>query len=115
MPLQTMPLQPLADTAVYPFVLLVLACYRLARFITRDDGPWQLMLRIRVRLGVYDYGENGRPQRMWGLMLECPHCVGLWVALFMAVGLCWTMPWPVVVLTWWAIAGGQSFLEASRG
>lgn len=107
-----MPLQALTDTAVFPLILLMLACYRLARFITRDDGPWRLMFRIRVWAGTYDYRENGRPRRMLGQMLECPHCVGLWIALAMAIGLCWTMPWPVVGLIWWAIAGGQSLLES---
>jgi hypothetical protein len=108
-------LQTLVDASsalLIPFVLLVLACYRVARFIVTDDGPWRFMLRIRTRLGVYDLGENGRPRSMLGEMFSCPYCIGLWVALFMAVGLGWFLPWPVTAVCWWAIAGGQSFLEA---
>lgn len=105
----------LVDTAVAliaPLILLVLACYRLTRFIVFDDGPWQLMFWIRVRLGVYDYGENGRPRSMLGEMFSCPHCIGMWVAALMAIGVCWTMPWPVMLIMWLATAGGQSFLES---
>lgn len=105
----------LLQTLVNPmlvFVLLVLACYRAARFVVFDDGPFNLMMRIRVWLGVYDLGENGRPRRMLGEMFACPHCIGLWIALFMAIGLCWFMPCPAAAVAWWAIAGGQSFLEA---
>lgn len=110
-------METLADSSLallLPLILLVLACYRAARFVVFDDGPWRFMFRIRVQLGVYDYGENGRSQRMLGQMLSCPHCVGLWLAAFMAIGVCWTMPWPVTMLYWWAIAGGQSYLEESR-
>ena len=39
-----------------------LACYRLARLITKEAGPFDVFHYLRSAVGVYDYGADGRPQ-----------------------------------------------------
>lgn len=89
-------------------LLLILAVYRLARFVTFDDAPFNLMLKARVAAGVYNLNERGEREGFWANLLGCPYCVGLWLALFAAVS---AYGWPEFVIYWLAIAGGQSFLQ----
>lgn len=88
--------------------LCILACYRLSRLITLDEGPFEIFHKLRVRLGAYDYGPYGEAKTSLGKGLTCPHCVGVWIGIplsLYASGIYW------YTLLWWlAIAGGSSFL-----
>ena len=42
------------------FVMAAFACFRLAEFAAVDDGPGDMLLMIRAKLGAYDLGEDGR-------------------------------------------------------
>lgn len=98
---------PLADR-ILGFVLAILACYRLSQFVAFDDGPFDLMLKIRELIGVYDYDESGRAKSGFAQLIGCPYCLGIWFALPLALFLQYGSP----VLAWLGIAGGQAFLEA---
>ena len=91
-------------------VVASLACYRVAQLLVFDEGPFCLFDRIRIKVGRYDYGENGEPQTELGRLLSCPYCVGLWIAIPLALIL---FPETIIefILYWFAIAGGQAFLE----
>ena len=58
------------DAAWFHLALAALATWRLATLLVHDDGPWDVMWRLRRGLG---HGQVGR-------MLDCFHCVSLWVA-----------------------------------
>lgn len=91
------------------FLLLSLACYRLVNLIVRDEGPFSVFHRFRILTGVYDYDKQGRPQSAIGRLVSCPYCLGVWVAIPLAVignGLEW-----YTLVYWLAIAGLQSFLQ----
>ena len=62
-----------------------LACYRLARLITKEAGPFDVFHYLRSAVGVYDYGADGRPQSTLGKLFDCPYCTGVWVALILAI------------------------------
>lgn len=90
-------------------VLLSLACYRLAQLFVFDEGPFNIFDRIRILAGAYDYDSQGRAKTNLGRLINCPYCVGIWVALplgIMVSGISWYIP-----LWWFAIAGGQAFLQ----
>lgn len=89
--------------------LAILACFRLAQFAVYEEGPLGFMQRIRSWAGVYEYGENGEPKSSLGRLFACPYCVGMWVALALAITLFWQRP--LLLLFWLGIAGGQAFLE----
>ena len=90
------------------FLLLVLACYRLSQLIAIDEGLQSIFLELRTRLGAYNRRPDGEAKTNLGRGISCPHCVGIWIALPLAIvgsGIHWYM------LLWWlAIAGGQSLL-----
>ena len=91
------------------FILLTLATYRLARLIAIDDGPADVLLKLRSLWGAYDYGENGQARTSLGRGLTCPYCVGFWVAGLAAFGAYGFTPG--VIVYWFALAGAQSLLQ----
>lgn len=89
----------MADAPWFALVLGVFACWRLSTLLVYDDGPWDVVLRLRRAAG------NGAIARM----LDCFRCTSLWVAapLALAVGrtpLEWLLAWP-------ALSGAACLLE----
>lgn len=54
----------------YLFLLGTLAVWRVTHFLHAEDGPWDLVARLRRRLG----------DGFWGGLVECFYCLSLWVA-----------------------------------
>lgn len=83
----------------FRFTLAVLATWRVAHLVAREDGPFDLIVRLRARAG----------DSVLGHLMDCPHCVGLWVALPAAW---WLASTPLErLVAWLAIAGGASLAE----
>ena len=80
-------------------VLAVLATWRVTHLLAAEDGPADLVARLRARLGA-----------SWpGKILDCFYCLSLWVAapaaLFVSrAPLAW-------FLTWLALSGAACLLE----
>jgi hypothetical protein len=91
----------------YLLVLLaIFADYRLSELIALDVifTPLREAAGKRVTIGKHD---------VWWWIAEwmnCPYCLGIWFALPLAF-LCAT-GWQYILLSWIAIAGGQTFLES---
>lgn len=86
-----------------------LACYRLARLITKESGPFDVFHYLRSAVGVYDFGADGRPQSSLGKLFDCPYCTGVWVALILAL-----LPkckMQQLFISWVAVAGIQTALQ----
>lgn len=83
----------------FRLVVCVLATWRLAHLLALEDGPFDAVVRMRVRVG------DG-----WlGQAMDCPYCLSLWIAAPLALLLADSLPgW---VIAWWAISGGASLLE----
>lgn len=95
------------------FVLACFVCFRLAELVTVDDGPGNVLLLMRAKLGAYDRGEDGQPETSLGRAMICPWCVGIWIAAGLAVIL---FPVGSMIVLWWlAIAGGQALLQRLGG
>lgn len=98
---------------VLKFLKFVFICYRLARLIAIDEGPATdnktgPFMKLRIKLGAYNYNENGEVETNLGRFISCPHCVGVWIALplaFLMSGFS-----KKTFVNWLAIAGGSSFL-----
>jgi hypothetical protein len=56
------------------FVVALLATWRLAHLFAHEDGPWDVVVRLRASLG------NGA----LGHLLDCFNCVSLWVSIPLA-------------------------------
>lgn len=93
-------------------VILSLICYRLAQLFAYDEGPFSAFHWLRIMAGAYDYDKQGRAQTGLGRMMTCPYCLGMWMALILAVI---AYPFPDFAGYWLAIAGLQSFLQGLTG
>jgi hypothetical protein len=85
-------------------VLAVLATWRVSHLLANEDGPAGLIARARVRLG----------SGLAGQLMDCFHCVSVWVAAPMA----WfvTRNPSDLPVTWLALSGAACLLErAGRG
>jgi hypothetical protein len=80
-------------------VLVVLGTWRLAHLVAREDGPFDVIVRLRARVG----------DGAMGALMDCPHCLGLWIAMPFAWWLAETRgEW---VVAWLGVSGGASFLQ----
>ena len=83
----------------FQLVMAMLATWRVAHLVAREDGPFDVIVRLRTRAG------NG----VLGRLMDCPHCVGLWVAMPFAWWMAQTSSaW---LPTWLGIAGGASLAQ----
>jgi len=83
----------------YRFLLAALATWRVTHLITREDGPAQMIYRMRRWMGA----------GFWGQLMDCFLCFSLVVAAAMAF---FVASRPVAwVVSWLAISGGACLLE----
>jgi hypothetical protein len=90
------------------FVVAVLATWRVTHLLAKEDGPADLVVRFRARLG------NG----LFGTLLDCFYCLSLWVAAPFSFFVCadfLTGGGPLqLVVTWLALSGGACLLERTE-
>jgi len=60
------------------FILCTLAIWRLAYLLSQEDGPFDIVFTFRKLLG----------QGFFGSLLDCFHCLTLWLAIPFAFFLC---------------------------
>jgi hypothetical protein len=85
----------------FRFLLAVLATWRVTHLVTREDGPGEVIFRLRRTMGA----------GFWGQLMDCFFCASLWTAAaaaFFVAGR--PAEW---VLSWLAISGGACLLERS--
>jgi hypothetical protein len=79
--------------------MCVLAVWRLTHLLAREDGPEDLIVRLRARLG----------DRVWGRAMDCFYCLSVWIALPFALLL--PGSWLDRALGWLALSGAACLLE----
>jgi hypothetical protein len=87
------------------YLLLVgaLSVWRVTHLLQAEDGPWDIVVRLRRWAG------NGS----WGNLLDCFYCLSLWVA----VPLAWLCGDTMIerVLLWLALSAAAILLERATG
>lgn len=81
------------------FVLCVLALWRVTHLLAEEDGPWDLIVRLRRLLG----------ETFLGRLMDCFYCLSLWLSLPVAIGL--SNNWIALLLQWQALSGAACLLE----
>lgn len=80
-------------------ILVVFATWRVAHLLSAEDGPFDLIIKLRTRLG----------DSVFGRALDCFYCVSVWIAapfaLFVTQDL---LTWFFV---WFACSGAACLLE----
>jgi uncharacterized protein DUF1360 len=81
------------------FPIGVLGVWRITHLLAAEDGPWDLVARLRARAGAGFFGK----------LLDCFYCLSLWIAMPFALAL--SAEWLERGLLWPALSGGAILLE----
>lgn len=84
-----------------PFAVCTLAVWRVTHMLVSEDGPWNLITRLRHRAG----------DGFWGQLMDCFYCASLWISA--PAALCVAANAREWVLSWLAISGAACLLERS--
>ncbi len=83
----------------YWLVLGILAVWRIVHLLVAEDGPADLLVRLRRKAG----------KGFWGSLLDCFYCLSLWISAPIA---CFIGDnWKERLLLWPALSGGAILLE----
>ena len=81
------------------FVLAILATWRVTHLLAREDGPADIIVRFRGRLGGGFFGK----------LMDCFYCLSLWIAAPMAFYVSRApLDW---LFVWLALSGAACVLE----
>ncbi len=107
---------------VVRFLLAAFAVWRMSHLLAHEDGPGDLALKLRLKLGAawsehslpdgrYEAGWEGID--FWSKLICCPLCLSVWLAVPFALWVgSFSFPSLVdAVVTWLAISGAASALE----
>lgn len=83
----------------YWLIINVLGVWRITHLLQAEDGPWDLVVRLRRKAG----------DTLWGRLLDCFYCLSLWIALPFAAGL--GADWKEAILLWPALSAAAILLE----
>jgi hypothetical protein len=83
----------------YWLLLAILAVWRVTHLLQAEDGPWDLVVRLRRLAG----------SGFWAGLLDCFYCLSLWIsaplAYFIGSG------WKERLILWPALSAGAILLE----
>lgn len=87
--------------AIDGVMLLVatLATWRVTHLIVAEDGPWNIVARLRRFAGA----------GAWGDLMDCFYCTSLWVAAPLTLWL--SDDWPARTVLWLAVSGGAIVID----
>ncbi len=83
----------------YSFLLAALAVWRITHLLHTEDGPWEVLERMRRRLG----------RGMLRSLFDCFYCLSLWVAL--AFVFAFGENWQIRLLLWPALSAAAILLD----
>jgi hypothetical protein len=89
------------EAGFYRLVLGLLGVWRITHLLAAEDGPWDLMVRLRRAAGT----------GFWARLLDCFECLSLWVAVPFAAML--GNSWVERGLFWLGFSAAAILLEKS--
>lgn len=96
-------------------VIYALVSYRVSNVLASpyEEAPYELAKRHRLFWGKFAANRRNKPfgytAHTIAQLFNCPHCMGVWVALVIALIAHWG-EWSIMVVVWFAVAGLQSFM-----
>jgi hypothetical protein len=81
------------------FVLCALATWRLTHFLVAEDGPGDLVVKLRAFLG----------DTTLGALMDCFYCMSIWIAVPFAFAVARDVP--ALFISWLAVSGAAALLE----
>lgn len=83
----------------YRLIIGILVAWRITHLLFAEDGPWDVIIRLRRQAGA----------GFWGTLLDCFYCLSLWVAAPLALLL--GSGWTGRLLLWPALSAGAILIE----
>jgi uncharacterized protein DUF1360 len=83
----------------FRFILAALAVWRVTHLLASEDGPGDLVFRLRAKLG----------SGFFGRLMDCFYCLSLWIAAPFALLV--TRQVMSYLLVWLALSGAACLLE----
>jgi Protein of unknown function (DUF1360) len=83
----------------YRFLLGTLFVWRITHLLNAEDGPWDVVVRLRRQAG----------EGFFGQALDCFYCLSMWIAAPVAIGL--RKKVGDCILLWPALSAGAILLE----
>lgn len=83
----------------FRFALGTLAVWRITHLLHAEDGPWDLFVRLRHKIG----------EGFLGTLFDCFYCLSLWIAAPVAFVV--SAGWIERALAWPALSGAAILLE----
>ena len=80
------------------FVICALAVWRITHLLSQEDGPFDVIFKLRKLFG----------QGFFGDLLDCFYCLSLWIAVPFAIFLC--TEWLQGIIVWLALSGAACLL-----
>jgi hypothetical protein len=81
------------------FLIVCLVVWRLTHLFSKEDGPWDLIFRLRKAVGAGFFGN----------LLDCFYCLSIWIAF--PFGLYMGNNWQEDFLYWFALSGAACLAE----
>ena len=82
----------------FAFCISVLAVWRITHLLSQEDGPFDLVIKMRKLFG----------QGFLGTLLDCFYCLSIWVAIPFVFIIC--DAWISRIITWFALSGAACLL-----
>lgn len=86
----------------YWLALGILGVWRITHLLHAEDGPWEILARMRRAAG----------RGFWACLLDCFYCLSLWIAIPFAY--CIGAGWKERLLLWPALSGAAILLERAN-
>jgi hypothetical protein len=84
---------------IYEITLAALCVWRVTHLLQAEDGPWDLVVRLRRTVG----------EGFFGKLLDCFYCLSLWISIPFAWG--FGASWRERLLLWPALSAVAILLE----
>ncbi len=69
------------------YLILGLATWRIANLLVNEDGPWDILLKLRYAAGTrYDQQSQPYPTNVFSGLLICVWCLSPWVGGIFTLG-----------------------------
>jgi hypothetical protein len=89
----------MSEANIYWLILGILSVWRVTHLLHAEDGPWDIVVRLRRLAGA----------GVIGTMLDCFACLSLWVSIAPAIYLART--WEHGIMLWLALSAGAMLLQ----
>jgi len=103
---------------IVDFLILGLACWRLSKLITSEEGPFHVFHRIRELTGItHDVDGNifKIPDRVMAGIFSCVWCASIWIGFGLTALWFFEPRWTVLGATPFAISAGAILVEKVTG